>query len=39
MSHVRVRIPTPLRSFSAGEAKVEVDAASVGEALQTVVAR
>ena len=39
MNHVRVRIPTPLRSFSAGEAEVEVAATSVGDALDTVVAR
>ncbi len=39
MNHIRVRIPTPLRSFSSGEAEVEVAATSVGDALETVVSR
>jgi molybdopterin converting factor small subunit len=34
MSNVTIRIPTPLRSFTAGAGEVAVDAATVGEALE-----
>ncbi len=33
---VRVKIPTPLRKFTAGNAAVEVEGANVGEALKAL---
>lgn len=36
MSHVIVRIPTPLRSYTNGADEVAVDAATVGEALESL---
>jgi molybdopterin synthase sulfur carrier subunit len=39
MSVVSVRIPTPLRRFTAGTDEVDVEGKSVGEALQGLVAR
>ncbi len=39
MNAIPIYIPTPLRSYSGGKAQVEVDAATVGEALKTLVGR
>jgi molybdopterin converting factor small subunit len=35
----RVRVPTPLRAYVAGQSEVEVSSASVAEALQELVSR
>ncbi|MEO1366118.1 MAG: ubiquitin-like small modifier protein 1 [Acidobacteriota bacterium] len=39
MSHVSIRIPTPLRSLTGGAADVAVEADTVGAALQAVEAQ
>lgn len=37
MSHVTVRIPTPLRKFTGGQARLDAEGQTVGEALEFVV--
>ncbi len=36
---VKIQIPTPLRGFADGQGEIEVEAATVGEALQAMVGR
>jgi len=37
--HVKILIPTPLRSFVGGAREVEVEARTVGDALQSLIER